>query len=72
MTISIKVEILSRLDKVAYAEFNDNKRRVLPIRKNKIGQEIVYIFGRMVELSAFGHIPQFKAPNQPELFQLQN
>lgn len=72
MTITVKVDILSRLDKVAWAEFDGDKRRALPIRKNKIGQEFVQIYGRPVELSAFGHIPQFKAPNQPELFQLQN
>lgn len=67
MTISVKVEITSRLDKVAAATINNERTKILPIRKNKAGQEIVYIFGKQIELSAFGHIPQFTAPNQLSL-----
>jgi len=59
MTISFKIEPVTRTDNLLLVTINTDKRRVLRIFKNQIK-----IFGLIIDLDSFGQIPIYKDSRQ--------
>jgi len=62
MTISFKIEPVTRTDNLLLITINEEKRRVLRIHNNEIK-----IFGLKICLDNFGQIPIYKDSRQLEL-----
>jgi len=62
MTISFKIEPVTRTDNLLLITINEEKRRVLRIHNNEIK-----IFGLKICLDNFGFIPFYKDSRQLEL-----
>jgi len=59
MTISFKVEAVTRTENLLLVTINEEKRRALRITKNHIK-----LFGQVISLEEFGQIPVYKDSRQ--------
>ena len=59
MTISFKIDAITRTDNLLLVMINEDKRRALRIFKNQ-----VKIFGQVIDLDNFGIIPIYRDSRQ--------
>jgi len=59
MTISFKIDAITRTDNLLLVMINDNKRRALRISKNR-----VKLYDQIINLDSFGAIPVYTDSRQ--------